>query len=261
MALGATVSNLGAPLSCASSKRLPPQRIRVTVYGSPRRTSMQFAAKGNWARAPTCAIISLPRSVPNRRTASGFSSFRQLDNALGVSGRRILVQPVVPARRAEYRHQTRQDVPPHRARLADDNCLQWRARVFSELPRQRQRPYVAALTLPCSWSMNARYIISYCPPRTNMIFTDVTPAAVLIKMLSCRSPCVSSRLAEGSVMIGSSCVFQPSRKLLLVEERDGICQTGVVHQNSSCRALCQCSTRRQGRDVDHAGGAIGGQDL
>ncbi len=72
-ACGWTVSSFVAPWSRASSSRLPPQRTRVTVAGSPGVASMQFADIGRSAFAATCAITSLPRSVPGPTTAAGAS--------------------------------------------------------------------------------------------------------------------------------------------------------------------------------------------
>ena len=64
---------LAAPCSRASSSRLPPQRRRVSVDGSPGAAAMQFAASGWSARAAACASTSLPRSLPGAITAAGAS--------------------------------------------------------------------------------------------------------------------------------------------------------------------------------------------
>ena len=58
----------------ASSSRLPPQRWRMTVVGSPGSASMQLAASGSPMRAANRAMTSLPRSVPAATTADAFMS-------------------------------------------------------------------------------------------------------------------------------------------------------------------------------------------
>ena len=56
-------------VSDASSTRLPPQRVRVSSQdSSPGPTSVTFVASGKSSRAATCAITSLPRSVPDAET-------------------------------------------------------------------------------------------------------------------------------------------------------------------------------------------------
>ena len=65
---GATDSNGSGEWMRASSRRLPPQRTRVTASPS---TAVQLAAKGMSRRAATCASTSLPRFVPGATTAEG----------------------------------------------------------------------------------------------------------------------------------------------------------------------------------------------
>ena len=67
-ACGATDSSGSGEWMRASSRRLPPQRTRVTVSPS---TAVQFAAKGRSLRAATCASTSLPLFVPGATTAEG----------------------------------------------------------------------------------------------------------------------------------------------------------------------------------------------
>ena len=68
---GATVTSIGEPCRRASSSRLPPQRTRVTVAGSPGVIDKQLAAIGWSVLAATWASTSLPRSVPGPTTALG----------------------------------------------------------------------------------------------------------------------------------------------------------------------------------------------
>ena len=71
---GATVMSGRGPCRRAISRRLPPQRCRVTVTGSPGVTAMQLAANGRFVRAASRAMTSLPLSVPAANTAAAFSS-------------------------------------------------------------------------------------------------------------------------------------------------------------------------------------------
>ena len=67
----ATVRSFVAPCSRASSRRLPPQRTRVTAAASPGAAAMQLAASGRSVMAAAWAIASVARSLPGATTAAG----------------------------------------------------------------------------------------------------------------------------------------------------------------------------------------------
>ena len=69
-ARGATVTTLIGASSLVCSCRLPPHRSLVISHSGPVSISMQFATIGRSRRAATCAMTSLPFSVPVARTAS-----------------------------------------------------------------------------------------------------------------------------------------------------------------------------------------------